>query len=182
MPPRTGEPSAQGTTRIPTAPPRPPVAPPPVPAPDPEPQTTRLSVAKNVVRSAVSGAAAAAQRARSDKPAAPQPREDREIESWLGDLRGTDAPAGPPQPLRPSAEPTRAMPDTVSNEPTTAIPQAHGDEADDAAPTRAIPAQRKTDADAATEKLNTRPDSEDAPRRGGGGLSAQDLLRREGRL
>lgn len=182
LPPRTGEPSAQGTTRIPTAPPRPPVAPPPVPAPDPEPQTTRLSVAKNVVRSAVSGAAAAAQRARSDKPAAPQPREDREIESWLGDLRGTDAPAGPPQPLRPSAEPTRAMPDTVSNEPTTAIPQAHGDEADDAAPTRAIPAQRKTDADAATEKLNTRPDSEDTPRRGGGGLSAQDLLRREGRL
>ena len=60
--------------------------------------------------------------------------------------------------------------------------QAQGDaaeSADDDAATRAIPAQRKTDADAATEKLNTRPDDE-APRRGGGGLSAQDLLRREG--
>ena len=35
--------------------------------------------------------------------------------------------------------------------------------------------------DTATEKLNTRP-SGDTPRRGGGGLSAQELLRREGRL
>jgi RND superfamily putative drug exporter len=32
----------------------------------------------------------------------------------------------------------------------------------------------------ATEKINTR--EEDEPKRRGGGLSAQDLLRREGRL
>jgi RND superfamily putative drug exporter len=40
------------------------------------------------------------------------------------------------------------------------------------------------DSDAATEKLNARGQSDngDRRRRGGGGLSAQDLLRREGRL
>ncbi len=179
MPPRpAGDPSGAGTTRIPAAPPRPQTGPPPVPAPPAdEPQTTRLSIAKNVVRNAVTGAAAAAQRAaRPEKSEAPPPREEREIESWLGDLRGNTAsgagPAGPPQPMRPSAEPTRAMPDTSG--------EAAADDSDDAA-TRAIPAQRKPDAETATEKLNTRPD-DDTPRRGGGGLSAQDLLRREGRL
>lgn len=177
------DPAAAGTTRIPTAPPRPPVTPPP-PAQD-EPQTTRLSIAKNAVRNAVSGAAAAAQRAMpssSPTPSSPAPpssgspaRDEREIESWLGDLRGggTTGPAGAPQPMRPSAEPTRAMPDSGED-------AASDDEPDDTA-TRAIPAQRKPDAEAATEKLNTRPDP-DAPRRGGSGVSAQDLLRREGRL
>ncbi|WP_269156256.1 hypothetical protein [Mycolicibacterium austroafricanum] len=132
------------------------------------------------------------------KRQAPPAREDREIESWLGDLRGSrasgTAAANPPQPLRPSAEPTRAMPDTgaAGNEPTTAIPAQreserhresarHDDSDDSAASTRAIPTARQSDADAATEKLNTRPDDE-ATRRGGKGLSAQDLLRREGRL
>ncbi|MDW5610175.1 MMPL family transporter [Mycolicibacterium sp. D5.8-2] len=200
-PPRAGDPSAAGTTRLPSAPPRPPAA------PEEEPQTTRLSIAKNAVRNAVSTAAAAAQRATerpaSGPPAPPAPpatpaREDREIESWLGDLRGSrasgTAAANPPQPLRPSAEPTRAMPDTgaAGNEPTTAIPAQreserhresarHDDSDDSAASTRAIPTARQSDADAATEKLNTRPDDE-ATRRGGKGLSAQDLLRREGRL
>jgi RND superfamily putative drug exporter len=51
-------------------------------------------------------------------------------------------------------------------------------------PTTAIPTQRPRpqDAEAATEKLNTR--DEDEPKRRGGvsGLSAQDLLRREGRI
>jgi RND superfamily putative drug exporter len=45
--------------------------------------------------------------------------------------------------------------------------------------TTAIPTARK-DTDPATEKLNTH-DDEDRKRRGGG-LSAQDLLRREGRF
>ncbi|MCV6971540.1 MmpL protein [Mycobacterium bohemicum] len=68
-------------------------------------------------------------------------------------------------------------------------------------PTAALPVMRPdgNDADAATEKLNTRadadtanaPDAPNAPnngdpsrqrRRAGGGVSAQDLLRREGRL
>ncbi|HYZ67638.1 MAG TPA: hypothetical protein VE666_07525, partial [Mycobacterium sp.] len=46
--------------------------------------------------------------------------------------------------------------------------------------TTAIPTQRKQDTDAATEKLNTR--EEEERKRRGGGVSAQDLLRREGRI
>ncbi|MGB7358480.1 MAG: hypothetical protein WA944_10920, partial [Mycobacterium sp.] len=67
---------------------------------------------------------------------------------------------------------------------TTAIPAQRASAAQDddsAEETRAIPTPKKSDAEAATEKLNTR--SEDEPqRRGGSGVSAQDLLRREGRL
>lgn len=195
-PPRAGDPSAAGTTRLPSAPVRPPVvpdSPSASPAVSEEPQTTRLSIAKNAVRNAVSSAAAATQRTpRPSAPPAPPapPREEREIESWLGDLRGTGGASGagtatPAQPPRPSAEPTRAMPEQGSGgEQTTAIPsprEPRTPDDDSAEATRAIPTARKTDADAATEKLNTR--SEDEPqRRGGSGVSAQDLLRREGRL
>ncbi|MCV7135543.1 hypothetical protein H7J06_21430, partial [Mycobacterium hodleri] len=85
----------------------------------------------------------------------------REIESWLGDLRGGAAQgeakrpptAGRRQPPPPAAEP----------------------------PTTAIPTQRPTDSDQ-TEKIDTREAAEDAPKRRGGGMSAADLLRREGRL
>ncbi|KKO60744.1 MMPL family transporter [Mycolicibacterium obuense] len=177
-------PSGAGTSRLPGPAPRPPVS----PVLDSEPQTTRLSVAKNAVRNAVNSAAdAVTQRGqRPDAPSTPPQRDDREIESWLGDLRGTGgSPATPAAPARPSGEPTRAIPDPRSNrdaaEPTTAIPaqRTENDNEDDA--TRAIPTARASDADTATEKLNTRPDK-DAPRRGGGGLSAQELLRREGRL
>ena len=56
-------------------------------------------------------------------------------------------------------------------------------------PTNALPVMRPEaeDSDAATEKLNARDhgdngDNSRPRRRGGGGLSAQDLLRREGRL
>jgi RND superfamily putative drug exporter len=176
-PSRANAPSGAGTTRIPTA--RPQSA-----SPD-EPQTTRLSMAKNAVRNAVSNATGAAQRP-APPPAAP--REEREIESWLGELRGT-APAGgqpAPPPARPSADATRAMPEQrprpprpqPGNEPTTAIPaQRPRPQNDDA--TTAIPTPRKQDPEA-TEKINTR--DEDEPKRRGGGLSAQDLLRREGRL
>jgi RND superfamily putative drug exporter len=77
----------------------------------------------------------------------------------------------------------RPQPD---NEPTTAIP-ALGTPPDgrgrprpqNAETTTAIPTPRKQDPEA-TEKLNTHEDDE--PKRRGGGLSAQDLLRREGRL
>jgi RND superfamily putative drug exporter len=58
-----------------------------------------------------------------------------------------------------------------------------GEQAD---PTAALPVMRSdaNDSDAATEQLNARgqKDNGDRRRRGGGGLSAQDLLRREGRL
>jgi RND superfamily putative drug exporter len=69
------------------------------------------------------------------------------------------------------------------------IPGNHENKGDPAEPTTALPVMRPDgkDSDAATEKLNTggQSDNGDTPRprrRAGGGLSAQDLLRREGRL
>jgi RND superfamily putative drug exporter len=152
-----------------------------------EPQTTRLSTAKNAVRNAVTNAAAATRAAAAPPP--PPAREEREIESWLGELRGTGSSTGQPTPSptrRPSTESTRAMPEgggagprqpppSPGNEPTTAMAA----QSEDADPTTAIPAQRPQDTDAATEKLNA---ADEKPKRRGGGMSAQDLLRREGRL
>ncbi|MFN3003869.1 MMPL family transporter [Mycolicibacterium wolinskyi] len=178
---RTNAPSAAGTVRI---------GPPPQQAE--EPATTRFAMARNAVRNAVNSAVntatgnANAPTARTPRPGAqpapppPQPppgtpREEREIESWLGALRGGPAngpakstPPPPPPPARPSADATRAMPQSR---------QAPGDNA----PTTAFSAQRPpAGGDPATEKLNTR--DTDEPKRRGGGMSAQDLLRREGRL
>ncbi|WP_231975828.1 hypothetical protein, partial [Mycobacterium sp. E2462] len=69
---------------------------------------------------------------------------------------------------------------------TRAIPVPSSDADDAAEPTTALPAARPEDeADPATEKLTAHGDNGDAARqrrRTGGGLSAQDLLRREGRL
>ncbi len=91
----------------------------------------------------------------------------REIESWLGELRnGTSAGAkgGHAGEPAPSADETRAIP---AQRPAPTVPP-------DNEPTTAIPAQRpKSDASEADD---------DAPTRRGGGVSAQDLLRREGRL
>ncbi|TFV57681.1 hypothetical protein E4P42_14915 [Mycobacterium sp. PS03-16] len=174
-PPRVNGPSAAGTSRIPTN----------RPAPGAEPPTTRLSIAKNAVRGAVN--AAAGQRA----PQAPTPgpkREEREIESWLGELRGGPAGPTPPRP-QPSAEPTRAMrpepQQPEGNEPTTAIPvqrPAAPEPAEDPqAATTKIPAQKPEPQDPeSTEKIDTR-EAEEQKRRGGG-MSAADLLRREGRM
>jgi RND superfamily putative drug exporter len=184
--PRTNVPSGAGTTRIPTAR--------PAPAAD-EPQTTRLSVAKNAVRNVVNNATGP--HPRTQRPATPPPaREEREIESWLGELRGSSPAAGQPATpaARPSADATRAMPAGTppegrgqrpprqqprpqpGNEPTTAIPTL-GTPPEG----RRAPRPQNSDAEPATEKLNTR-DDEERKRRGGGGLSAQDLLRREGRI
>ncbi|MCH9767777.1 MAG: MMPL family transporter [Actinomycetia bacterium] len=185
-PSRAEDSSTAGTTPLPSAPPSPAAPASPADSPSQEPQTTRLSIAKNAVRNAISSAAAAAQRApRPSGPPTPpaQPRKEREIESWLGDLRGTGGTGGtaatPAQPTRPTLDQSSG-----SSEATTAIPaqpdtRTPHDESADA--TRAIPTQRKSDADAATDKLNTRPEDE-PQRRGGSGVSAQDLLRREGRL
>jgi trehalose monomycolate/heme transporter len=98
--------------------------------------------------------------------------------------------AGPPTPppTPPSAGETRAMP--VSK----AVPTDHENKGDPAHPTVALPVMRSEadDSDAATKKLNALGTSDrqgdngdaSAPHRRGasGGLSAQDLLRREGRL
>jgi RND superfamily putative drug exporter len=124
-------------------------------------------------RNAVNNADAAPQR---PKPAAPPPpvREDREIESWLGELRGNGpAPFRPAPRQRPQqgAEPTTAIP--------TQNPRVGGQPNHQAAePTTAIPTQKQHDPEA-TEKL-TAQQAEDQGRRRGN-LSAADLLRREGR-
>ncbi|MCV7225689.1 MMPL family transporter [Mycolicibacterium komossense] len=189
VPPPQDLPSGAGTTRIPTMP----------DSDDSEAPTTRFSSAKNAVRTAVNTATGAATAATHRQPR-PTPNGEREIESWLGELRGKPGTAAPQPHSQPSSDPTRSMNPPSAGEPsadkTTAIPVArpngtHSDEAGAASPeaaTRAIPIAnpRAKDTETATEKLNSRadaPEGDDKPtRRGGGGVSAQDLLRREGRL
>jgi uncharacterized membrane protein YdfJ with MMPL/SSD domain len=154
-PPRANPPSAASTTRIPTAP----------AAPVGEAPTTRFSAPKG---------AGAPPRAAGKPPASGRGSSaaaGREIESWLGDLRASGAGAATPPPS--NEPPTRAIPEQrprAQKPPQNAPP---GNEP----PTTAIPAQ-KPEADA-TEKIDTR---DDERKRRGGGVSAADLLRREGRL
>ncbi|OBK74707.1 MMPL family transporter [Mycobacterium sp. 1274761.0] len=162
-PVRANSPSVAGTTRMPVA----------RPAPAGEPQTTRIPApADGAPRNAVAGADAAPPRAKRVAPPPPV-REDREIESWLGELRGT-GPAAPARPASPPSPPQGA-------EPTTAIPvqrsRASRHASPDADPTTAMPAQRQQDPDS-TEKLTAQAEDEGRRR---GNLSAADLLRREGR-
>jgi len=182
-PPPQETPSTAGTTKMRAA-----------GHPEPkEPPTTRFSAPSNAAPSPVPG------RERPPTPGAPPPGaqpprgEDREIESWLSELREpqpNDRPADPrgtvppPPPSRPSADQTRAMP-VPKKHPSGRADQRPDDE-DDA--TTAIPTgpRDEKDTDVATQKLNARGnDTEggDRPRqRRGGGLSAADLLRREGRI
>ena len=97
-------------------------------------------------------------------------------------------PATPRPPVPPTPQPSAPAP---SDNQTRAMPvsanrDTNGDPAD---PTAALPVMRSpgNDSDAATEKLPSaaKPENGEEPRprrRAGGGLSAQDLLRREGRL
>lgn len=91
-------------------------------------------------------------------------------------------PTAPPAPKTPSEGQTHAMPVAGRAQDT---PAEHGDK------TTALPVQRPEgdDSDAATQQLNARGQDDNGTdparqrrRTGGGGLSAQDLLRREGRL
>jgi RND superfamily putative drug exporter len=123
--------------------------------------------------------------------ASPRAREERDIGSWLGELRrktSSKRPAGARGP-DPSAESTTVLPSGVptnviaaSDDATTAIPTAIPTavtgNALSAEETRAIPVSRPqtADSDVATEQLNAR------GQHSGGGVSAADLLRREGRL
>jgi RND superfamily putative drug exporter len=166
-PARTNGPSVAGTTRMRTQ----------RPTPAGEPQTTRIPAANSrKPRNAVNTTNAAPQRTKRATPPPPV-REDREIESWLGELRG-NGPAAPPPPAprhRPQkdAEATTAIP--VQN------PRAGRPAHQAAEPTAAIPTQREPDPDA-TEKLTAQQAEEEGRRRGSvGGVSAADLLRREGR-
>ena len=186
-------PSQAPTNRMPSPPQAPaPQAPPapPVQAPESEPATTRFSAAKafrnvvsNVTRAvtpqndptpptAAIGDPATTALGQASEPAttafrapgAGRPADTgqdqggtggREIESWLGQLRGNISGSGP-QIQTPSDAPAEQ-----GNEPTTAFRAQQADSPD------------------ATEKIDTG----ETQRRGtGGGVSAQDLLRREGRL
>ena len=162
-PARVNGPSAAGTTRIPT----------PRTAPAGEPQTTRLPTANS---KQPHNASASAQHAKRATPPPPL-REDREIESWLGELRG-NSPAAPPPARRPrpqqGAEPTTAIP--------VQSPRGGRPTEKTAEPTTALPAQPQQDPEA-TEKLTAQQATDEETRRRGanGGVSAADLLRREGR-
>jgi len=188
-------PSQAPTNRMPSAPAQPPApqvppAPPSAPsAQSAEPATTRFSAAKGAFRNVVSNVTRAVTPQNGDptppttaigdpattafgqssepattafrapvagRPADAGPSDSgREIESWLGQLRGNISASGP-QIQSPSD-----APGDQGNEPTTAFRAQPGDAPD------------------ATEKIDTA----ETQRRGtGGGVSAQDLLRREGRL
>jgi RND superfamily putative drug exporter len=109
-----------------------------------------------------------------------KPSQPTEAQTSRLSVPGNSTPPATPRPPAPPAP----KPATPSDTETRAIQvPSNGDPAD---PTAALPAQGN-DSDAATEKLNTRAkgDNGEDPRprrRAGGGLSAQDLLRREGRL
>ena len=175
-PPRALPPSTVGTTRIPIAP----------GAKTGEAPTTRFKAPTDAAQASAVPDAPTTRTPRADPnrvatptapPAQPSTRasrraeaqrgstSDREIESWLGELRGTNG--------APSAEPARTTPE---QRPRKATPQPVD------APTTAIPTQRAQEP-VATEKIPAHEASDDEPkRRGGGGVSAADLLRREGRL
>jgi RND superfamily putative drug exporter len=98
-------------------------------------------------------------------------RDERDIGSWLGELRRKTV--------------SRAASADPAEDATTAIPmgnptatEAIVTERISAEQTRAIPVSRpdNVDTEVATENLNAR------GKTGGGGVSAADLLRREGRL
>jgi RND superfamily putative drug exporter len=161
-------PSGASTTRIQTRPPA--EAVPPM-----EAKTTRISTAGKQSASGRERPADSAPPAPARPPSAAPP---------------TPPAAGPTMP--PSAGETRAMP--VSKPVSKPVPTEHENKGDPADPTAALPVMRSEadDSDAATKKLNalgtsdSQGDNGDAarPHRRGasGGLSAQDLLRREGRL
>jgi len=145
----------------------------PVGAPSGEAPTTRFAAAKSAARSA----------AKSVVEAAAKPADDRDIGSWLGELRRKTSRRAPEADQRaaPSAEdPTTAMPvvsGAVEPPERPAPSDSAATEQIAADQTRAIPVSRPPtdDSEVATEKLNARGKK-------GGGVSAQDLLRREGRL
>jgi RND superfamily putative drug exporter len=111
-----------------------------------------------------------------DKSPEGKSTEGRDIGSWLSEIRGKVLPR--PSHIEPAGaeEPTSVIDDPAPAEepPTTAIPTRSAPIS--AEETRAIPVSRPAtgDSDVATEQLNARAKSN--------GVSAQDLLRREGRL
>ncbi|MGH3541158.1 MAG: MMPL family transporter, partial [Mycobacterium sp.] len=173
-------PSAAGTTRMRSA-----------GSPEPqEPTTTRFSAQRNAAPKRAPGRERPPQTSAAPPPE-PQPArgEDREIESWLSELRGpttSDRPADPRStstpkpPSDPSAGRSRSKP--VPTERPGGQPPADEDPATTAIPTGSRDAN---DPDVATEKLNARgrkaANADRTRQRRSGTVSAQDLLRRERR-
>jgi trehalose monomycolate/heme transporter len=176
-------PSAAGTTRMRA----------PGSAGPREPTTTRFSAQKNAAPKPASG------RERPAKTSAPPPpgprparREDREteFEAWISELRGpkpSDRPddsrgtSNATPPSKPPADNARSMPAPTERPPRQ--PPANQEDSTTAIPT----GPRDTNDPArATEQLNARGrnagNADRTRQRRGGGLSAQDLLRREGRF
>jgi trehalose monomycolate/heme transporter len=181
--PTQDAPSASGTTRMRA----------PGSAGPREPTTTRFSAQKNAAPKPPSG------RERPAKTSVPPPpgprparREDREteFEAWISELRGpkpSDRPDDPrgtsnaTPPSKPPADNARSMPAPTERPPRR--PPANQEDSTTAIPT----GPRDTnDPQIATENLNSRGrnagNSDRTRQRRGGGLSAQDLLRREGRF
>ncbi len=156
---------------------------PPHPGAVPEPSRAR-AVGAAEVKSAPEPPSGASTTRIQTKPSQPT-----EAQTSRLSVSGNSAPPATPRPpVPPAPQPSAPAP---SDNQTRAMPVAmnrdtNGDPAD---PTAALPVMRSpgNDSDAATEKLNSRakPENGEEPRprrRAGGGLSAQDLLRREGRL
>ena len=127
--------------------------------------TTRFGTAKSPERKSPEG-----------KSPEGKSSEGRDIGSWLSEIRGKVLPRSDRVEPSNAGEPTSVIADPapVEEPPTTAIPtQSTTDYTEE---TRAIPVSRPIsgDSDVATEQLNARAKSN--------GVSAQDLLRREGRL
>jgi uncharacterized membrane protein YdfJ with MMPL/SSD domain len=148
-------PSGASTTRIQSRPSQP-----------TEAKTSRLSVPGTPVNAAPGNRAA---------PGLERPADPR----GPGQSAPPTRPPSPPPPApAPSAGETNSMPVATNRD----------NNSDPADPTAALPVMQPDadDSDAATEKMNTRGQGDNGdnsrPRRRGGGLSAQDLLRREGRL
>ncbi|MCV7258578.1 MMPL family transporter [Mycobacterium shimoidei] len=140
-------PSTTGTTRMRAAEP-------------PEPATTRFATPDP-----------APSREHPPAPGEPTAAGDREIESWLNELRGPKTPErqGDSRPTGSTPAPSAPAGESNSDDATTAIPVPPDD----------------NESEPATEKLDARgadaPNAE-RPRQRRGKLSAQDLLRREGRF
>ncbi|HZE15666.1 MAG TPA: hypothetical protein VE197_08125, partial [Mycobacterium sp.] len=145
---------------------------------EPEPTTTRLAAQQD--------ASGDAQPTNQGVPETPQP--DREIESWLSDLRGASTPGdGPAQVRQPNAAPPKPSAEQARSGPNpTDLSEERPEEAGDDTTALPVSPPDDNDASAATEKLNTSnndgPSGEKPRQRRGGGLSAQDLLRRKGRF
>ena len=148
---RGAAPSRAGTTRMPAGAKQP-----------AEPTTTRFT--------------AADRSRRPEQP--PDTPPEREIETWLDEVRNGNQPPH----TESSEEPTRSLTvrtgDTADDEPaddaTTAIPLPDPPADDTSATTQKLPTAGESQTQAAAEKHRKRPGN-------GSGVSAQDLLRREGR-